>query len=122
MGYFKKLKPEFITIEPEDVLEKTMKMFPQFYRDYKDGDIPEGAIVLADPPYANTTGYSLGKFDSDEFWEYMREISKKHTVLICEQTAPNDFECVWKQELMRILDVNKNNNFKITEKLFKWKG
>lgn len=53
MGYFKKLKPEFITIEPEDVLEKTMKMFPQFYRDYKDVKIPKGAIVFCDPPYAN---------------------------------------------------------------------
>ena len=26
------------------------------------------------------------------------------------------------QELRRMLDVNKENNFKVTEKLFKWKG
>lgn len=75
-----------------------------------------------DPPYANTTGYSLGKFDSDEFWDYMRELSKEHIVLISEQTAPDDFEVVWEQELRRMLDVNKENNFRITEKLFKWKG
>ena len=82
--------------------------------DYKDVPIPKGAIIYADPPYVNTTGYSLGKFDSEEFWEYM--------VLISEQTAPNDFEVVWEQELRRMLDVNKENNFKVTEKLFKWKG
>lgn len=90
--------------------------------DYKDVPIPKNAIVYADPPYANTTGYSLGKFDNDEFWGYMREISKEHTVLISEQIAPDDFEIVWEQEIRRMLDVNKNNNFKITEKLFKWKG
>ena len=90
--------------------------------DYRDVPIPKGAIVYADPPYENTTGYSLGKFDSDEFWEYMRELSKEHIVLISEQTAPDDFERIWEQELTRILDVNKKNNFKITEKLFKWRG
>lgn len=31
-------------------------------------------------------------------------------------------DCNKTQELTRILDVNKKNNFKITEKLFKWKG
>ena len=31
-------------------------------------------------------------------------------------------EGIWEQELTRILDVNKDNNFKITEKLFKWRG
>ena len=78
--------------------------------------------MYADPPYENTTGYSLGKFDSGEFWDYMRELSKEHIVLISEQTAPDDFEVVWEQELRRMLDINKENNFKITEKLFKWKG
>ena len=52
----------------------------------------------------------------------MRELSKDHVVLISEQAAPDDFEVVWEQELRRMLDVNKENNFKVTEKLFKWKG
>lgn len=42
MRVFDKLKPEFITIEPEDMLKKTMEVFPQFYEDCKDeNDIPE---------------------------------------------------------------------------------
>lgn len=90
--------------------------------DYKDVKIPNDAIVIADPPYANTTGYTTGYFNIEEFWQYIREISKKHIVLICEQTAPDDFEVVWEQELKRTLDYNKNNYFKVTEKLFKWKG
>ena len=52
----------------------------------------------------------------------MRKLSKDHVVLISEQTAPDDFEVIWEQELTRKLDVNKENNFKVTEKLFKWKG
>lgn len=90
--------------------------------DYRDVPIPKGSIVFCDPPYENTTGYSLGKFDSKEFWDYMRVISKDNKVFICEQNAPEDFEVVWEQELTRILDVNKKNNFKVTEKLFRWKG
>lgn len=90
--------------------------------DYKDVLIPDNAIVYADPPYKNTTGYSLGEFDHDEFWEYMRKISKDHIVLISEQTAPDDFEIVWEKEQKRALDANKDNMFTITERLYKWKG
>jgi DNA adenine methylase len=79
--------------------------------------------VYADPPYANTTGYSFGKdFDTDEFWEYMRHISKNNQVFISEQSAPSDFECVWQREIKRTLDVNKNNQPQKTEKLFVYRG
>lgn len=40
--------------------------------DYKDVVIPTGLVVYADPPYINTTGYTSGKFNSEEFWSYMR--------------------------------------------------
>ena len=58
----------------------------------------------------------------EEFWEYMRELSKDHIVLVSEQNAPDDFEIVWEKEQKRMLDVNKDNIFTTTEKLFKWKG
>lgn len=90
--------------------------------DYKNVEIPYGAVVYADPPYANTTGYTLGKFDTDEFWDYMRQLSKRCDVYISEESAPDDFECVWSQELTRTLDYNKSNQPKKVEKLFKYKG
>lgn len=90
--------------------------------DYRDVDIPDGAVVYADPPYANTTGYTLGTFDSEEFWEYMRQLSKRCDVYISEEHAPYDFECVWQKEFTRTLDVNKTNQPKKIEKLFKYKG
>ena len=91
-------------------------------QDYHDVIIPNNSIVYADPPYNNTTGYGKDKFNSDEFWEYMRIISKNNKVFISEQTAPNDFECVWEKEFTRTLDVNKDNQFKVTEKLFTYEN
>ena len=90
--------------------------------DYHDVEIPDDAIVYCDPPYANTTGYTVGQFDTNEFWHYMRQLSKRCDVYISEESAPDDFECVWSQELTRTLDFNKSNQPKKVEKLFKYKG
>lgn len=90
--------------------------------DYKNVEIPDGAVVYCDPPYANTTGYTVGQFDTDEFWDYMRQLSKRSDVCISEESAPDDFECIWSQELTRTLDYNKSNQPKKVEKLFKYKG
>ena len=89
--------------------------------DYRDVDIPNGSIVYADPPYANTTTYQGQKFDSEAFWEYMRQISKHNQVFVSEQTAPDDFECIWEKPFTRTLDRNKDNQFKVVEKLFTYK-
>ena len=89
--------------------------------DYRDVNIPNGSIVYADPPYANTTTYQGQKFDSKAFWEYMRQISKHNQVFISEQTAPDDFECIWEKPFTRTLDRNKDNQFKVVEKLFTYK-
>ena len=86
--------------------------------DYKDVVIPAGSVVYADPPYDNTTGYTSGKFNTEEFWKYMRKISKDNMVFISELNAPDDFKCIWERPFTRTLDRNKNNQFKVVEKLF----
>lgn len=56
---------------------------------------PKGMLIYCDPPYANTTGYTgTGRFDSELFWEVMREWSKHNTVLVSEYVSPEDFKCV----------------------------
>lgn len=87
-------------------------------KDYRDVALPDNCVIYADPPYNNTTGYGNKKFDSNAFWEYAREVSKTHLMFISEQTAPNDFVSIWEKPFTRTLDVNKNNQFKVTEKLF----
>lgn len=87
-------------------------------KDYKEVKLPKDCIVYADPPYDNTTGYGKEKFNSNQFWDYARKTSKDHLMFISEQTAPDDFVSIWEKPFTRTLDVNKNNQFKVTEKLF----
>ena len=90
--------------------------------DYHDVEIPDGAVVYCDPPYVNTTGYTVGQFDTDEFWDYMRQLSKRCDVYISEESAPDDFECIWSKEKIRTLEKNDNVGRVKVEKLFKYKG
>lgn len=39
-------------------------------------------------------------------------------MFISEQTAPEDFISIWEKPFTRTLDVNKSNQFQVTEKLF----
>lgn len=90
--------------------------------DYQEVEIPKNSMIYCDPPYNGTTGYSTGKFDSDKFWNYVRELSKSHIVLISEENAPNDFEVIWEKDFKRMLDVNKDNIFTRKEKLWRIKN
>ena len=86
--------------------------------DYRNVYLPDNCVIYADPPYNGTTGYGKEKFDSQAFWEYAREISKDHLVFVSEQSAPQDFESIWDKPFTRTLDVNKENQFVVTEHLY----
>lgn len=60
------------------------------YTEYSD---VSGCLIYCDPPYRNTVGYH-SKFNSDEFWEWARNMSKNNIVYISEYTAPEDFESI----------------------------
>ena len=82
----------------------------------------QGALIYLDPPYANTKQYGYAnqaKMDYEHFWEWVREISKENYVFVSEQVAPPDFEIVWETETRRTSGLD--NNFKATEKLFRYK-
>ena len=78
-------------------------------------------VVYCDPPYQNTKQYSNAlSFDYDLFWETMRNWSSNNIVIISEQNAPSDFECIWEQEVSRSIKVRDKS--KSVEKLFIYKG
>ena len=82
----------------------------------------ENAVIYLDPPYQNTKSYGYAnqpKMDYEHFWNWVRDLSKKNYVFISEQSAPEDFEIVWEQEVKRT--TNKENNFKTIERLYKLK-
>lgn len=83
----------------------------------------KGAVIYLDPPYQGTKFYGYSnqpKMDYEHFWNWVRELSKDNYVFVSEQSAPDDFEIIWEQEVTRT--TNKENNFKAVEKLFKYKG
>ena len=82
-----------------------------------------GAVIYLDPPYQNTKQYSYssqGKINYSSFWDWVRKISKNNSVFISEQNAPNDFDIIWEKEVLR--SSATHNDFKATEKFFKYKG
>jgi DNA adenine methylase len=90
-----------------------------FYNgDYKGISIPAGAIVYADPPYANTKKFSNKSFGHSEFWEHVSIKSKDNIIFISELIAPKDFVFIWERPVKRVLDVNKDNIFASVEKLY----
>lgn len=84
---------------------------------YNEIEIPPKSIIYCDPPYQGTTGYK-DKFNHEEFWQWCREKTKEgHKVFISEYNAPDDFECVWEQELNVSL-AKSGKQKKAVERLF----
>lgn len=78
-------------------------------------------MIFTDPPYQGTKQYANAiTFDYNEFWQTMRNWSNRNIVLISEQNAPDDFKCIWEQEVSR--SIKATNKSKSTEKLFKYIG
>lgn len=75
------------------------------------------ALIYCDPPYNNTKQYGVSKyFDTNAFWEWCRKMAKSNIVLVSEQNAPNDIECIWEQKVSRTIKFDSSNM--VTEKLF----
>ena len=84
------------------------------------------SLFYLDPPYQNTKQYNYSKnFDYEEFWNFVRDLSKDNIVLISEQIAPEDFDIIWEQPITRSIGNRTLDNVKnkdVTEKLFRFKG
>ena len=76
------------------------------------------AVIYCDPPYKSTTGYHEA-FNSEEYWQHVRELSRDNVVLCSEYSAPNDFTCIWQKKLITTLDHDSRST--ATEKLFYYK-
>lgn len=87
--------------------------------DYTEFSNVENAILYLDPPYENTVlkGYSISEFDSQSFYGWAYEMSKKNIVLISSyEISDSRFECVYEFKNARSTFQGGTNNK--TEKLF----
>lgn len=77
----------------------------------------KNCFIYCDPPYYNTKQYGVSKnFDYNDFWEWVREMSKDNFVVVSEHTAPDDFGVLWQEETKRTIDCHSTKV--VTEKLF----
>lgn len=78
---------------------------------------PTGSVIYCDPPYKGTKNYGINpSFDTDEFWETVRKWSEHNTVIVSEENAPPDFDCIWDKSVSRTIKATEKS--KSTEKLF----
>lgn len=78
---------------------------------------PSGAVIYCDPPYKGVKQYANSvDFDYDEFWDIMRKWSRDNFVFVSELDAPDDFQCIWQQEVSR--SIKATDKSKAVEKLF----
>lgn len=78
---------------------------------------PVGKVVYCDPPYRGRVGYSVGAFDTGEFWDVVRVWSRDNIVLVSEYEAPPDFVCVWSATTLTDMRTSEGREVRV-EKLF----
>lgn len=100
---------------------KSIKGIKFEWADYRELNY-NGYLIYCDPPYKNMskTHYFRG-FDTEEFWETMREWSKNNTVIISGYEAPEDFECIKMIQTKTDIRNVEGCQEKRTERLFKYK-
>ena len=67
--------------------------------DYRNYVYQDDDVVYCDPPYANTSKYTVD-FDNEAFWQWCR--TRDFPVYISEYRAPEDFISVWSKEKRRL--------------------
>lgn len=89
------------------------------YCDYKDFSSFKNSLIYCDKPYDKTDKtYEDKKFNHDEFWDWVRKMSKNNVVLVSEFEAPEDFICIYEKDLPI---THARQKKKSTEKLFEIK-
>lgn len=84
---------------------------------YDELKIPNNSIVYCDPPYANTIKYK-DDFDSERFWQWVRELSVRCEVYVSEYSAPDDFICIFEKEYIVNMASQRKNASPRIERLF----
>ena len=79
-------------------------------KDYKEIEFKDRSFIYCDPPYHNTTQYYGQNFNSIEFFDWFREISKEHYCILSEYEVPPDFSLLTKIETRLRLDGNNSSS------------
>lgn len=91
------------------------------YKTYKDYS---NCLFYLDPPYKGTKGYLNGTYyvDYDEYYDWIRNLSKNNIVVCSEYSMPEDFKCIWEQQVYVNQKSDRLYSPKATERLFIMEG
>lgn len=90
--------------------------------DYKKFADCKDCLFYFDQPYKGTKQYSIQNINYDEFYDFLRQLSKNNIVLVSEYNMPNDFKCIWQRERNVQQKSDRVAAEKATEKLFIYNG
>jgi site-specific DNA-adenine methylase len=121
----RRLKTRILELERLEQLEQLERLqqleqldiINLYSKDYREIEIPVGAIVYCDPPYKGTAEYKENGFNHDKFFEWARNISNTNKIYISEYNAPPDFKVILEFQQNSILCSGQNKNQQ-NEKLF----
>ena len=93
------------------------------YNDYNSNDF-NNCLFYCDPPYKGTKGYENGKYsvEYEEYYNWLRKISKNNYVICSEYSMPEDFECIWSKEVNVLQKSNRIVADKAVESLWRCKN
>ena len=75
-------------------------------------------LIYCDPPYGKSYEKMYeNDFDSEIYWNKVRELSKNNIVICSEYDSPEDFICIFEKQLTNSFK-NKINKKEYSEKLF----
>ena len=89
--------------------------------DYTHFSYLSDVIIYLDPPYekAHLKGYSIDRFNSQSFYDWAYEMSKKNIVLISSYEISDErFECVYEFKTVKSTFAPNKKSGDRTEKLF----
>src|SRR5690606_2499347 len=72
--------------------------------------IPEGAMVYCDIPYKNSTGYSSGDFNHNQFYSWAEDKAKNgYEIYVSEyeHNVPDSWSVVWRKDSKK--DIRDKN-------------
>lgn len=93
--------------------------------DFRDIKELKNCVIYCDPPYKDSTKYSVAAFPYGDFYNWCKEMSKDNIVLVSEYNMPDGFDCIWSKEVTTSVNCNRLTNDKKNqrvEKLFVCRG
>lgn len=92
------------------------------HKDYRELSDITDSFFYCDPPYYDCSPAYCRGFDHSEFWDWVRDMSRKNTVLVSEYVAPDDFDCVLEIPTNLNIHPEKIGTNERIEKVFKYRG